>query len=300
MINKNRSTDHRPQSTVKDGQQPQAATAAYPQTVDYGLLTIITAIILASMSLTSCATSYNKATGRNEMRLIDVKQEERIGESINQGILANYPKSGKPVNGEKVLLVGSRLVSSIDRRGIAYKFGVVRDENMNAFTIPGGYVYVTTGLLENISNDAELAAVMAHEIGHSEARHAVKRLEAALSYTTVMQMAYMLDMREEDKKGYWKHLKSGTDVVFSLMTLGYSRKDEYEADWLSIRYMKDAGYDPSAILTLMGKLKAKEAAGNAKWMYFLRSHPYLDERMEAVSRELSRNYGTTQAMSPEL
>lgn len=251
--------------------------------------THISGLLLVSTFLTSCATSYNQATGRNEMRLIDVNQEERIGEGINQQILANYPKSGKPVNGERVFAVGSRIVSSIDRRGIAYKFGVVRDENMNAFTIPGGYVYVTTGLLENISNDPELAAVMAHEIGHSEARHAVKRLEAALSYTTVMQMAYMLDMREEDKKGYWKYLKSGTDVIFSLMTLGYSRKDEYEADWLSIRYMKDAGYDPNAILTVMQKLKSKEEGGNTKWMYFLRSHPYLDERMEAVRRELARD-----------
>ncbi len=250
---------------------------------------LTTIVAIATTTLTSCATSYNKATGRNEMRLIDVKQEERIGEGINQEILANYPKSGKPVNGERVLLVGSRIVSSIDRRGITYKFGVVRDENMNAFTIPGGYVYVTTGLIESISSDPELAAVMAHEIGHSEARHAVKRLEAALSYTTVMQLAYMLDMREKDKKGYWKYLKSGTDVIFGLMTLGYSRKDEYEADWLSIRYLQDAGYDPVAILTIMKKLKSKEESGNAKWLYFLRSHPYLDERMDAVRRELARD-----------
>ncbi len=261
---------------------------------------LTTTVMIAAFALTSCATSYNQATGRSEMRLIDVKQEERLGEGINQEILAKYPKSGKPVSGERVFLVGSRIISSIDRRGIAYKFGVVRDENMNAFTIPGGYVYVTTGLLDNISGDAELAAVMAHEIGHSEARHAVKRLEAALSYTTVMQLAYMLDTREEDKKGYWKYLKSGTDVIFSLMTLGYSRKDEYEADWLSIRYMKDAGYDPRAILAVMGKLKTYEESGNVKWLYFLRSHPYLDERMEAVIRELSRDGGTTQALSNEL
>lgn len=245
-------------------------------------------VIAVTLSASSCSSAYNSATGRKELSMINIAQEEKIGLEINKQVFQKYQLSGRQSDGERVYLVGKRIVSAIKRRGIQYKFGVVKDANLNAFTIPGGYVYVTSGLLANISNDDELAAVLSHEIGHSEARHAVKHLEAALSYSAVMQLAYVLDRRPEDKKGNWKYLKSGSDVVFNLINLGYSRRDEYKADWLSIGYMDASGYAPKAILTVMQKLKAKESAGDAKWMQYFRSHPYLDERMSAVSEELSR------------
>lgn len=241
------------------------------------------------LAVSSCSSSYNSATGRKELSMINTSQEEKIGLEINKQVFLKYELSGRQSDGERAYLVGKQIVSSIKRRGIPYKFGVVKDANLNAFTIPGGYIYVTSGLLANISNDDELAAVLSHEIGHSEARHAVKHLEAALSYSAVMQLAYVLDRRPEDKKGDWKYLKSGSDVIFNLINLGYSRRDEYKADWLSIGYMQASGYDPRAILTVMEKLKAKESTGDPKWIRFLRSHPYLDERMSAVGEELSRD-----------
>jgi predicted Zn-dependent protease len=221
--------------------------------------------------------------------LISSASEEKMGVDINNQLLTKYTVTHNKKFDERINRVGDKLVSSIkDKRGITYKFGVVQDENLNAFTIPGGYIYATTGLMEAFQSDDQLAAVLAHEIGHSEARHAVKKLEAAIGYTTFMTVAYVLDTREEDKKGEWKYLKTGTDVAFSLINLGYGRKDEYEADKLSVKYTYEAGYDPYAIIAVMEKLKEKEAGGNAKWLYFLRSHPYLDERMDAAVAEMSK------------
>lgn len=244
-------------------------------------------LLVAPLMLSSCASTYNSATGRSEYTLIDRAQEEKIGQELNREILSKYPVSGKSANADMVFRVGSRIVSSIKGRRINYKFGAVKDSNLNAFTIPGGYIYATSGLIENVASEDELAAVLAHEIGHSEARHAVKQLEAALSYSSVMQLAYYLDTREEDKKGCWKYLKSGADIVFRLMTLGYSRKDELTADWLSIKYVKAAGYDPQGIISVMKKAGSLENKNDPHWLYFLRSHPYMEERMAAVEAELS-------------
>ncbi|MDD3089838.1 MAG: M48 family metallopeptidase [Candidatus Omnitrophica bacterium] len=250
----------------------------------YGLLAITLAL---TFMISSCAT-YNAATGRRELMFISPEQETSIGRNLNQDIITKMRLSRDPEYNAWVRRVGEKIVHSIDTRGIEYKFRVVEDENMNAFTIPGGYVYATTGLLNGVSSDDELAAVLAHEIGHSEARHAVKHLEAAMGYNTVLMLAYILDSREEDKKkDQWAYIQAGGTAVFQLIDLGYSRKDEYEADRLSTVYMRDAGYDPRAILTLMRKLKEKERQGEPHWAYFLRSHPYLDERMEAVRSELA-------------
>jgi len=98
---------------------------------------------------------------------------------------------------------------------------------------------------------------------------------------------YLLDPIKEDEKGDWKYLKSGTDVIFKLADLGYSRKDEYEADRLSVRFMSSAGYDSNAILSLMQKLKDIQTGSNPKWLYFIRSHSYIDDRMEAVRAKLN-------------
>ncbi|HNX91507.1 MAG TPA: M48 family metalloprotease [Candidatus Omnitrophota bacterium] len=237
--------------------------------------------------LSSCATAYNPATGRKDLAFIDVKTEKDLGVNINKNVIGKAKLSGDPKYVDRLKNVTGRLLSRIEKRGIDYKIGVVVDKSPNAFTIPGGYIYATSTLMDGV-NDTELAACIAHEIAHSEARHAVKQLEASMGYSTLMNVGYLLDPRTADQKKDWQYVKKGSDAVFKMVSLGYSRADEYEADRLAVRYMIQAGYDPRGMLSLMAKLKAGESKNDPKWAIFLRSHPYLDDRMALVNEEINK------------
>ncbi|MBF0217514.1 MAG: M48 family metalloprotease [Candidatus Omnitrophica bacterium] len=250
---------------------------------------ILFLVAMLPLFLTSCATYHNNATGRNEIMFISPGAEANIGRNMNTKVASQYEVSNDPAYLKRINAVGARLVKNIPARGIPYTFGVVKDKNMNAFTFPGGYVYATSGLMDRVKSDDELAAVLAHEIGHTEARHAVKQMEGAIGYTSFMSLASALDPRDKEKKdAEWKYLKTGTDVVFSLVNLGYSRKDEYEADRLSVKFLPMAGYDPKAILSFFEKLKQETGSKTPEWLYFLRSHPFLDERIVAARAEIDK------------
>lgn len=244
--------------------------------------------VIALLSITGCAT-YNTATKRTELAFISTNSEMSLGKEIDAQIQAKYRIVTVKQYQLKLESVGRRIVSAIDKRGIGYKFRVVEDANMNAFTIPGGYIYATTGLLTEVKSDDELAAVLAHEIAHTEARHAVKHLEAAKGYNLLMNLAQVVSLQNEKQKASWQQIKSATDTTYNLISLGYSRKDELEADKLSVDYLRRAGYNPQAIITLFQKLKAKTKSNEPKWLYFLKSHPYIDQRMEAASLEIAKN-----------
>jgi len=248
---------------------------------------LMVVVLVLTIFLSSCTTLYNKATGKHELMFISNDEEVNIGNNVNTQIIEKMELSKSKNDIDRVTKIGKNIVSKIDTRGISYKFFVVEDPNMNAFTIPGGYVYATTGLLRNIKSDDELASVLAHEIGHSEARHAVKRMEAAMGYSALMTLAYNLDKRSDSDKQIWTYLQTGSSVVFNLITLGYSRKDEYEADRLAVKYTKQAGYNPYSVITMFQKLKLKHKENNKNWTYFLRSHPYIDERIAEVQKILN-------------
>jgi predicted Zn-dependent protease len=246
--------------------------------------------------LTSCATAFNPATGKREAVFLNAAAETKIGAGINNNIVSKLKLTSDAKYLARMKDITGKVLAGVDKRGIGYKVGVVADNGPNAFTIPGGYVYATTGLMDNVS-DAELAAAIAHEVGHSEARHAVKQLEASIGYTTLMDVGYLLDPRKPDEKKDWQYIRSGSDAVFSLVNLGYSRRDEYEADRLGVRYLLAAGYDPAGMISLMQKLKAGENKNDPKWLYFLRSHPYLDERILVVKEEIAKSKTPPQALT---
>jgi beta-barrel assembly-enhancing protease len=245
-------------------------------------------VSLAALSLSSCATQYNKATGRNEIMFITSNAEARYGQGISKEVEKKFQISGNRAWTARVEKIGARLVNSLDgRNGLTYTFKLVKDPNLNAFTIPGGYIYVTEGLVKNIASDDQLAAVMAHEIGHSEARHAVKQMEKNMGYEALLNLGYLLDTRKAEEKKEWIYIKSGSVVAFNLLKLGYSRSYEYEADKLSLRYMKSAGYSPEAIIKVFQVLKLNEKNKSPEWLYFMRSHPYLEDRAAKVAELLN-------------
>jgi len=154
-------------------------------------------------------------------------------------------------------------------------------DEVHAFTIPGGHVYIFKGLYD-ILDDDELACVMAHEIGHVAARHIVKKMQASLGYqllSTIALATYVSTNEDRKKKAGYAAYAGAT--AFNLVSLGYSRKDEFEADALAVKYARLANIDPYGMARALEKLGARQKKG-LPVPYMLRSHPHTQERVEKV------------------
>ena len=240
-------------------------------------------LLACALFLFGCAT-YNPATGRQEFIMLTTPMEVMMGQEVNAQIEAS--SLGGALSGEKMMQVrlsriGQRLAQISDRQDYQYHFYLVNKNEMNAFTVPGGYVYFYTGLYSKLGSDDEIAAVLAHEIGHCAARHVVKKYQAALGYDLLS--TFVMNSLQSDIAVRVARL--GGDALMQLGMSAYSRKDEYEADRLAVKYMYLAGYDPNAIIATFEVL-ARDSKGDDRDWLLLRSHPYLKDRIEAVKKEI--------------
>lgn len=244
------------------------------------LIIYIFCFVLGITLLAECAAEYNLATKEEEHLIFSTAKEVRVGRSLAQKIEKRFKLSKDAGLRERVEQIGQRLVSVCERKDITYSFSVLEGEQVNAFALPGGYVYVHKGLLEKISSDDEIAAVLAHEIAHIVARHSMKRLQASLGYNliSILALAATKDLR----------FKRGADLAFNQIMLGYSREDELLADRLAVKYVQRAGYDPQAVISFLEKLKQiqKEAPRRPLLPSYARSHPFLPERIGAAKQEI--------------
>ena len=149
-------------------------------------------------------------------------------------------------------------------------------------TLPGGMIYVNKGLMD-ILNDDELAYVIAHEIGHTAAKHIVKKIQANMAYQLILSVAFADKQTEEDDTS---DIATGIDMIYNLVGLSYSRKDEYEADRLAVKYAFKAKFDPYACLTALEKIK-KEEGTDWNLMTYFRTHPYLEDRIEYLKEVIA-------------
>jgi predicted Zn-dependent protease len=225
-----------------------------------------------------CTTIYNPATERKEFVFIDTQSEVAIGGSLDKQVRKKFEITGEPSINYRLNAIGGKVAAKSDRTDLAYHFYIIKDKDLNAFALPGGFIYVNSALLDRASDD-ELACVLAHEIGHVAARHSAKRLETNLGYQIVTGIALGLSGKED--------LGRAMNVVFDTVSLGYSRSDENLADSLSVRYARRAGFDPHGMLTFFQKLK-QDSLGKGVPLVFLSSHPPLEQRIENVKNEIAR------------
>lgn len=201
----------------------------------------------ALIALGGCAT--NPATGERMMSLMSAEEEARIGAQEHERLL---PAFGGKVSDEAlqryIASIGNLLARTSELPNLKFTFTVLNTDMVNAFALPGGYVYITRGLLALANSEAEVAGVLAHEIGHVTARHAAQRhsrsvlaggLAAAIGiFTGSGELAQIAG--------------SGLGIYLR----GYSREQEFEADTLGVRYLKRAGFDPGAMARFLASLRA--------------------------------------------
>ena len=200
-----------------------------------------------------------------------------MGDSIAKQIEKQYKVSEDKHMQERVELIGNRLAKVCDRKDLIYHFKVLDINDINAVSLPGGWVYIFKGLITKCKNDDELAGVIAHEIGHICARHAIKQQQTS----SIMNIAMIAAALAGGGQG-----AQATSLALTSLMAAYSREDEFEADRRAVIYTKKAGYDPYALVTFMQTMHEAEKFQVRPYSYF-RSHPYEGERIGNINRQIN-------------
>ncbi|HUT52885.1 MAG TPA: M48 family metallopeptidase [bacterium] len=238
---------------------------------------IILALAILALTVTACATSgYNKG----QFNLISIEQERTLGDQLNTEVDAELAAQGMTLNNAEVNnylnRLGQKLVGNAPEVDFEYTFTGVKTDEVNAFAIPGGHVFVNTGLIAEAENEAELAGVMAHEIGHVVARHGSERLSTIQAASLV---GNIIVGGQQQSNQMLANL--AVQIVTSGGMLAYSRHDESEADQIGAKILYDAGYDPWAMVTFFKKLHDK-TGDMTKFDVFLSTHPDPADRRNAT------------------
>jgi predicted Zn-dependent protease len=231
--------------------------------------------------LGGCTT--NPATGKPQLSFFGEEAELEMGKDADMEIVSQVGLYEDDELADYVADVGHRLAAVSERPYLPWSFKVLDDPTVNAFALPGGYVYVTRGILADLSSEAELAAVLGHEIGHVTARHSVHRQsEQLLATGAVWTAAVILDPDYADD---WAALGM---IGLSLAFLAYSRADERQADDLGLRYLMRAGYDPQqmpGVFEMLEQVSQAEPGGHVpNW---LSTHPDPGKRRLRISEEVT-------------
>ena len=227
--------------------------------------------------MSSCATS---GVNRGDFNLMSIEEEWQLGQQLEAEIARQLPLVNDATTLAFINKVGRRIVNETELANVPWEFHVVADPSINAFNIPGGHVYVHTGLIEQVDDVAELAGVMGHEIAHGVARHATERLTKV----------YGLQIGAGVLLGQDPGLIS--QIVAQILGQGaiakFSRDDEREADDLGVRYLYDARYDPQGMVDLFAKLLDQRQRSPSAVSQFFSTHPLTEDRIDAVQREIAR------------
>jgi len=236
-------------------------------------------MLLFCFLLSGCASEYNIATGQEEKFYYSTDKEVQIGESIARQVEEEYKPVEDPLVQKRVEDIGKKIVGVCDRKDIDYHFKVLEDDEVNAVSLPGGFVYVNKGLIDKVTNDDELAGVLAHEVGHIVARHSIKKLQAMMAYSVLRMLTVAVPQGGSS-------VGNAADVAFTEILLGYSREDELLADQLSVRYAKLAGYNPHGMIDFLLRLQDINRRKPLRPKTYFKTHPYVPDRIRVVKQEL--------------
>jgi len=214
--------------------------------------------------------------GKKSFILIGSDTETSIGQDMDQSVRQQNRILQDSLWQNYVSDIGQKIVEVCDRKDISYHFAIIDSNMVNAFAAPGGYIYLYTGLLKSMDNEAELASVIAHEVSHVVGRHSVKRLQAAMGVSLVEQL--VLGQSSEA-------MRAVVNIGMGLTFASYSRSDENEADNYGIQYLVRAGYNPEAAVTMFEKLASMSDGSPSFFESLTMSHPDTQERI-ANSRAL--------------
>ena len=245
-----------------------------------------------------CACTSRQTRSENDLNLsyFQLEEEIRFGNYVD-AIVANYYPTYKDEDlTQKVAKIGNNLVAVSGRQDLVFTFKILNTGEVNAFAGPGGFVYITIGLLDILESKDELAAVLAHEIGHICERHSVrtynnaKKMQAVLSLVDLAASAAgippLANVGGELIGDYSNTIANLTEVI---ITEGYGSGWEITTDAYGVMLVTKAGYDPHAFLSVLERLsEISETQGDEYTLTILTSHPSLENRIEHLQSLFSQ------------
>jgi predicted Zn-dependent protease len=254
------------------------------------LLAALTALPLA-LTLADCA--QNPVSGRANFVTMSESQEVQVGRQEDVKVRQEYGVFDNKALQQYVNEVGQRLGKASHRPQLQYSYTVVDSPEINAFALPGGYIYITRGILAYLGSEAELAAVLGHETGHVTARHSVQQISAATAAGVGATLLGIFVPVLRNQVG-----DTAINALGNALLSGYGREHELEADKLGAEYLYRTGYDPQAMLTVLDVLKNQElfdaevaaSEGRQPRSYHgvFASHPDADQRLQEVVAEAGK------------
>ncbi len=230
-----------------------------------------------ALLITVAGCAVNPATGQRQLMLVSEGQEIGMGQQADPDIVGAYglyPDSAIQVY---VRGIGERLAAQSERPNLPWTFRVLDDQVVNAFALPGGFNYITRGILVYFNSEAEMVAVMGHELGHVTARHGAKQMTQQQLAQVGLVAGAILVPRFQDFAGL-------AQAGLSLMFLSFSRGDETQADELGLRYMYRIGYDPREMPKVFAMLdRVSQASGGDRLPQWLSTHPNPENRQQHIA-----------------
>lgn len=233
-------------------------------------------------SLSSCAT--NPVTGKQDFMMISEEQEINLGKQYHQEVLKEYKLYNDPQLQAYVTRLGEELAQKSHRNNLFYHFYVIDSPVVNAFALPGGYIYISRGILAYMNSESELAGVLGHELGHVTARHSAKAISKQ-QLTSMFATAAVIATGNR----VFGDLSS---ILGSAIISGYGRAAELESDRLGAEYIAAVGYDPDDMIDVIGILKDQEAFEKQRaseedrqprsYHGLFATHPRNDDRLKEV------------------
>lgn len=241
-----------------------------------------TSIVTAMAVLTFIACSTNPATGRREVSLVSEQQELQLGAQAHKQTIQQFGVyDEQPRINQMVDRVGQRIAAVSDRPDLNWTFTVLDSPMLNAMALPGGYIYITRGMLERMNSEDELAGVLGHEIAHVTARHAAQRISQA----QLAQLGLMIGSvvaGPQATQAYGDIAQMGAALLFQR----YSRQQESQSDLLGAAYMAEAGYNPIGSAEMLRTLARLRGEGASSIDQYFQSHPDPDKRVADVMSQV--------------
>lgn len=223
--------------------------------------------------------------------IVSLEEEWQFGQQLARDIERQMPMVNDPAVTSYIEQMGRRIVARTEMANLPWQFHVVQNNDVNAFAIPGGHVYVHTGLINAADNASELAGVMAHEISHGVARHATEQISKQYGLSIIAGAVL-----GQNPAGYQQLL---AQLIGTGALARFSRDAEREADRLGVRYMHAAGYNPRGMPSMFRKLLARQQSQPGAVEKFFSTHPVTDERIRDTENQASKLTGGANLVTDE-
>ncbi len=241
---------------------------------------IVKIAIVTCMAFLLCFCAENPVTKTRELMLFSEKDEVALGKGLDRDVRKEYGVYDDISVTNYVQKVGKKVAQVSHRSNLDFHFSVVDMDEVNAFALPGGYIYVTRGLLCYLNNEAQLAGVIGHEIGHVSYRHSMKALQSDIGTNILLNIIAMGTGSQ-----FWAQV---SNMMLGAIMAGYSRTYENQADELAVDYMLKAHYDPYQMRDFLYTIKRMEEGRVGFLLGIFASHPLTEERIKNVQNVIKQ------------